>query len=188
MLIKYLGNNERIICNIDGLDYTFKNSHTDESYIALNLIKGKHILHLKRKTLYNLLFCYLNIFNPIFYIWEIMFLEHREEEFKKSFSIFEIEFELLSQKAPYIILDFNSVIRYDDLVINSRKQTADILLKKRFKITVIGSSILFMLFFNILSILNYLQSNFNLSVAAIFCVLITFFSIKNIILAVNITK
>ena len=109
-----------MVCNIDGTDYTFKNSHIDESYIALNLIKGKHILQLKRKTLYNLLFCYLNIFNPIFYIWEIMFLEHRKEELKKSFSIFEIEFELLSQKAPYIILDFNSVIRYDDLVINMK--------------------------------------------------------------------
>ena len=179
MHIKILNiHKNRLVYKVDGQCVKIaSNTYTD-----IPLAVGKHRLEVIRKTMYNSPLCYFVVLNPLFFIWQIRFLEHRGLP-KNRFSLVRVEFEVQDAENTTLFLvvkqNLNEIECTQKEGIKNcvvHKPTPDTVQWRRCKKTHICSSVLYMLVFNILGIIDGILEAQVWS-TILFCVLISLFSI-----------
>ena len=195
---------KRIICKVDNQTVIFKDDQDGNAYADIELEEGKHTLTLTKHSLYSTPVCCLNIFNPAFYIWQFKFLEYRLPIFSEAFPSIEIDFVVREKEIASIVLNY--VQKTDDrscgvfrfveqtglhnyLVC---KQGSNSLQVKRYKMTYILNSALFMILVIFLAVFGMIKKGGEveggIAVTVFFCLLVTFFSVSNIYRVLNNNK
>ena len=195
---------KRIICKVDNQTVIFKDDQDGNAYADIELEEGKHTLTLTKHSLYSTPVCYLNILNPAFYIWQFKFLEYRLPLFSEAFPSIEIDFVVREKEKASIVLNY--VQKTDDrscgvfrLVEQTGlhnylvcKQGSNSLQVKRYKMTYILNSALFMILVIFLAVFDMIKKGGEVEggivATAFFCLLVTFFSVSNIYRVLNNNK
>lgn len=176
--------NCKIFCKIDNQEIKLENDKFGNSFAELKLLEGKHSLIIAQRSWYSTPICYLNIINPIFYIWQLRFFEYRLPKFNNSFKVTKFTFEIFDEKNASLTFqrllihdtkDFDFLYYTNGIKnVSVDKKLTDLLQKKRYTITHIFSSIFYMIFLNSLCILNFHE---NVLSTLLFCAFSTMFSI-----------
>ncbi|MBR4116730.1 MAG: hypothetical protein IKK65_01450 [Clostridia bacterium] len=177
----------KIVCKIDNIQVNLTNNH-GKCYANLELHKGKHLVTVANRSLFSTPFCYLNIINPVFYICQLRFLEHKTLENHNPFPLTKIIFNITDENNSRIIFnsstskDVDNIKSYGIDIIYIEKDNVDNLQMKRYKITHIFSTLFYMVGLSLLSFMEGF-SNGNIEENVLFCLLIlliSFFNIKKI--------
>lgn len=190
LLIKCLNvGSRKIICELDGAIFRFNKPIKGSAYVELPLDDGIHNLLLKKSSIYNTLVCYLNVINPIFFIWQLRFLEHRDIVIEKEFALIEMKFETRKKREESVVFAFSerkdretarflTCVRmnklYNVLITNKKVDYKQV---SRYKITNILSSIFHTVLLNILSVISYINNEHSLSVTLLFFTFTLFFHV-----------
>lgn len=99
----------RIRFILDGQVLRTKKEGLEKDIIKLELPEGQHTLTISTKSWYDTPWCYLQILNPLFYLWHFKFVFHWHLVYDDSFASVQISFFLKeSQKNVY----FNTSLKF----------------------------------------------------------------------------
>ena len=154
---------------------------------------GSHTLSIKKKSLYDTPLCYLNILNPLFYLWQLKYFHRSKLAQHDGFSETIIHFYVRDTTTCHLELQFHnndalsssqalppiscsSSPNIEKIKIASAVNDSKPLV--RCKWTHVLSAILYALFFNFIAILNAVTTTNDILNTILFCSFITSFSIS----------
>lgn len=82
----------RIRFILDGQVLRTEKEGLEKDIIKLELPEGQHTLTISTKSWYDTPWCYLQILNPLFYLWHFKFLFHWHLVYDDSFASVQISF------------------------------------------------------------------------------------------------
>lgn len=84
-----------LISEIDGVEAGCRISGSEPTAcVELDVPTGQHVLTVTKRTWYDSPLCFLNIINPIFYLWQLKFFDHRDLYNSERFSSVAVSFDV----------------------------------------------------------------------------------------------
>ena len=162
----------------------------DKAWAILPVAEGTHYLTLIKRTFYDTPLCYLNILNPIFYLWQIRFSWRWNAGYDMGYASSEVSFELSEEGTPSLQISLveheidehssyytfscksNGALK----ILRDAKKMMSSVMVKRFRLTHIMSAAFYWLLLNFLCILDCIQGDTSVTAAGLFFLLSTAFS------------
>ena len=154
-------------------------------FANVELKKGKHLLRLRRRTFFDTPLYYLNIINPLYFIWHSKYLNAQKAGYDEDFSAIEIEFwiddeqagriELSSEKITNIYVGMYHTLRCEQYSgikkVNISNPAMDKIKVMRYRLTRVLSVLFYMLIFSILALLGFIEGIISTTETLVFCFL-----------------
>lgn len=153
-------------------------------FANIQLKKGNHLLHLRKRTYYDTPLWYLNIINPLYIIWQLKFIFAGKLGYDENFSAITIAFESSGKQAERIELVSKKISNvhpdgmYYTLNCEQYSGVKKVVFSKssmekasimRYKLTRILSVLLYLIISSAICLLNFIKGTINGTEALIFC-------------------
>ncbi len=181
-------NKKRFTCAFDTLRVSIK-SISDSVSTEIDLKDGCHTLVVEKCTWFDTPLCYLNIINPLFYLWQIKYSSIGHIGYDESYAALKIHFCLKQENSSlslilnkesiddcYYVYNFQYVSSNGLKISSIENKSMDLKKILRYKLTYILSNLFYGLFLDLIFLLDVINNKEEVFDNIVFMAIITLFS------------